>query len=470
MKTVFRRSFQISGMALNTLLALSCTEEKRIDQPNVIIIMTDDQGYAEFSGNGNPIVRTPNLDSLAQRSIRLTDFHSAPMSTATRGQLLTGCDALREGATNVSSGRSLLRKDFMTMGDYFRDAGYQTALIGKWHLGDEYPYRPQDRGFSYSLWFPSSHIGSVPDYWGNDYYDDVYLLGEERKRMTGYCTDVFFDSAMEWMDKKIQNGTPFLLCLMPNAPHGPFNAPEERVVSVAERVAKTELVDISESRAKDLAKYLAMIECVDDKVAELISFIEDRGIADNTILVFLTDNGCVFNPYYASYPQRGKKAQLYEGGHRVPCYISYPGAFEGNRDIEGLTEVQDLLPTIAEICHVKIRGEIDGISLLKALSGKSGVPDRTLYINYSRMPTAFTYPSPYGSALVRKNETAVLWRQWRLLPGDELYNLEDDPLQNNNVREHFPKIYQRLLRQRDRWWSSVESCANRTESLMIGAS
>ena len=467
--TIARKSFLLGGVALNSLLFLGCSEEKVRVHPNVIIVMTDDQGFAEFSGNGNPIVRTPNLDALARQSIRLTDFHTAPMSTPTRGQLLTGCDAVRGGATNVSSGRSLLHQEFQTMGDIFGRAGYQTALVGKWHLGDGYPFRPQDRGFSHTLWFPSSHIGSVPDYWGNDYFDDVYYLGDERQKMEGYCTDVFFDDAMNWMDQVLQDRDPFLLCLMLNAPHGPFNAPEERVASVAERVARTELIGLSESRKMDLAKYLAMIECVDDKIAELISFIESRGISRNTVLVFLTDNGCVFNPYYASYPQRGKKAQLYEGGHRVPCYISYPGTLEGNRDISGLTEVQDLLPTLADLCNVTVGQSTDGISLRDVLSGKSKVPDRTLFINYSRMPTAFSYPSPFGSALVRENETAVLWRRWRLLPGGELYDLDTDPLQQDNVRNRFPEVYDRLVRERKQWWSRVGSSANKTEPLVIGA-
>src|SRR5690606_15447647 len=133
----------------------------------VIIIMTDDQGYGELSVHGNPLLKTPQLDKLHSQSIRLTDFHVSSMCTPTRGQLLTGLDAVKNGAVNVSSGRSLLRKDIPTMADFFAAAGYKTGIFGKWHLGDNYPYRPEDRGFQETLWFPSSHIGSVPDYWGN---------------------------------------------------------------------------------------------------------------------------------------------------------------------------------------------------------------------------------------------------------------------------------------------------------------
>ena len=150
-------------------------------QPNVIIVMTDDQGYPELSAHGNPILHTPNLDRLHGQSIRFSDYHVSPMCTPTRGQLLTGLDAARNGAVNVSSGRALLRSENPTMANYFGDAGYSTGIFGKWHLGANYPYRPQDRGFQESVWYPSSSIPSVPAYWGNDYFDDVYVHNGKEK-------------------------------------------------------------------------------------------------------------------------------------------------------------------------------------------------------------------------------------------------------------------------------------------------
>jgi arylsulfatase A-like enzyme len=163
-----------SGIILSTItMSLSFVpsnyiygnDNENAGKPNVIVIITDDQGYGDLSIHGNPILQTPNLDKLHQQSIRLTDFHVAPMCTPTRAQLLTGLDAVRTGAVNVSSGRSLLRRELKTMADYYSDNGYNTGIFGKWHIGDNYPFRPADRGFHYSLWFPSSHIGSVPDYW-----------------------------------------------------------------------------------------------------------------------------------------------------------------------------------------------------------------------------------------------------------------------------------------------------------------
>lgn len=469
MNSVFGKTILLGGAAAGCAAVGACSDKTGQNRPNVIIVMTDDQGYAEFSCNGNPIVKTPNLDAFASDAVRLTDFHSAPMSTATRGQLLTGLNAVENCASNVSSGRAILRPDVPTMPEIFAEAGYETALFGKWHLGDEYPYRPEDRGFGTTMWFPSSHIGSVPDFWGNDCFDDVYIHNGRRERMNGYCTDVFFDGAMEWMDSRVDEGKPFLLCLFPNAPHGPFNAPQNRIDSLAARVAATEIIGMTDSRKKDLARYLAMIECLDDRMGDLVNYVRKKGIEDNTVFVFLTDNGCLFNPYYASYPQRGKKAQLYEGGHRVPCWISYPGNLASNLDIGGLTQVQDILPTLAELCHIDTDAHFDGISLAGVLREEDQVPDRMLCINFSRMPTAFNYPSPHGSATVRRGETAVLWRRWRLLPGDELYNLDTDPLQRKNVRDSFPEIFSRLQNERDRWWNDVKDVSALTLPLVVGA-
>ena len=168
------------------------------EKPNVVVLITDDQGYGDLSCHGNPVLKTPNLDKLHSQSVRLTDFHACPMCTPTRGQLLTGQDCLRNGAMNVSSGRTLLRRGIPTMADVFAAGGYRCGQFGKWHLGDNYPYRPHDRGFHESVFFPSSHIGSAPDFWDNDYFDDTYVHNGKREKYSGYCTDVFFGAAMKW--------------------------------------------------------------------------------------------------------------------------------------------------------------------------------------------------------------------------------------------------------------------------------
>ena len=182
--------------ALSTV-AGSPSKDSSAGRPNVIIVLTDDQGYGDFSCLGNPVLRTPNLDKLHDQSIRFTDFHVMPMCTPTRGELLSGQDCLANGAMNVSSGRTFLRRELPTMADVFSANGYRCGQFGKWHLGDNYPYRPQDRGFHKAIWYPSSHIGSAPDYWNNDYFDDTYSHNGRRVKFTGYTTDVFFGEAMK---------------------------------------------------------------------------------------------------------------------------------------------------------------------------------------------------------------------------------------------------------------------------------
>jgi len=234
------------------------------NQPNVLIILTNDQGYGEMSCHGNPLLKTPNLDRLYDESIRFTDFHVAPMCTPTRGQLMTGVDCLRNLAMNVSSGRTLLRRDLPTMADLFTVGGYVTGIFGKWHLGDNYPYRPQDRGFHESVWYPSSHIGSAPDFWDNDYFDDTYWHNGKRQQFTGYTTDVFFREAMRWMREQAQSGKRFFCYLPTAAPHGPHFVPANYREAMEKLVAKANLPSLGPAAREQLTRYLAMVVNIDD--------------------------------------------------------------------------------------------------------------------------------------------------------------------------------------------------------------
>ena len=279
-------------------------------RPNVILVMTDDQGYGELSCHGNPLLKTPNLDRLHDESIRFTDFHVSPMCTPTRGQLMTGMDCLRNRAMNVSSGRTLLRRDLPTMADLFAAAGYATGIFGKWHLGDNYPYRPQDRGFHETLWYPSSHIGSAPDFWGNDYFDDTYWNNGRRRPYTGYTTDVFFAEAMRWMGAKVRSGQPFFCYLPTAAPHSPHFVPETYRQAMEAIVAKANLATLPPAEREQLTRYLAMIVNLDDNMARLDAFLRETGQLDNTIVVFMTDNGSTFGPKYYNAGMRGGKVEL----------------------------------------------------------------------------------------------------------------------------------------------------------------
>ncbi|MCX7885971.1 MAG: sulfatase-like hydrolase/transferase [Verrucomicrobiae bacterium] len=445
------------------------------NKPNVLILITDDQGYGELSCHGNPILKTPNLDRLHAESVRFADFHVAPMCTPTRSQLMTGLDALRNGAMNVSSGRTLLRRDLPTMPQLFARAGYRTGLFGKWHLGDAYPYRPEDRGFDEALWFPSSHIGSVPDTWENDYFDDTYIHNGQRKAYRGYTTDVFFREAIRWMREQAAERKPFFCYLATAAPHWPFYVPAEyrEAMQRAFNAAKSRLPKLPEQTATDLIRFLAMIANIDDNFGRLEQFLRDAGLRDNTIVVFLTDNGSTFGPRYFNAGMKGGKTTLWEGGHRVPCFIRWPaGNLRAPCDLPGLAHAQDLLPTLLDLCGIPLPSgtRFDGISLADALRGKTEVPpDRMLVINFSRMPLGINRYTTDNPAVPRREGAAVLWKRWRLLEDRELYNLETDPLQQRNVITDHPDIARQMRAHLDRWWNGLKDVCNEFQPSVIGS-
>lgn len=440
-------------------------------KPNVIVVMTDDQGYPELSAHGNPILKTPNLDRLHGQSLRLEDYHVSPMCAPTRGQLMTGLDAARNGATNVSSGRALLRPEIPTMANFFGDAGYTTGIFGKWHLGANYPFRPEDRGFDETVWFPSSHIGSVPDYWGNDYFDDTYINNGKLKQYKGYCTDVFFEEALSFIKQSAESGKPFLAYIAPNTPHGPLVAKEEDEKAIAEILAQEEFANMGRGLKARLADYLGMVRNIDTNMGALMKFLSNEGLRDDTIVVFQTDNGSTHGPLYYNAGMRGMKTELWEGGHRVPCLISWPnGGLAKPQAIDGLTQVQDMLPTLLDLCNILTDRKFDGMSLAPVLRGRTNVPeDRMLVINYSRMPGFVNYPTPFAQTLMYRNQGEVLWKRWRLLEDRELYNLETDPLQTTNVIDKHPKVLAKLRNRLDEWWADVGPHANDVQRVVIGS-
>ena len=294
-------------------------------RPNVIVVLTDDQGYGDLSAHGNPVLKTPHLDKLHSQSVRFTDFHVAPMCTPTRSQLLTGRDALDNGASFVCMGRSLIREDLPTMADSFQSAGYATGHFGKWHLGDNYPFRPQDRGFRETVHHGAWGITSLADYFGNDYFNDHYRHNGRIEQYSGYCTDVWFQETISWIRRQVRDDKPFLVYLPTNAPHVPLWAPQKYIDPYLGRV---------ESR---VAKFFGMIASVDENMGRLTKLLDDLEIADDTIFVFLGDNGTAQGEAVFNAGMRGKKRSLYDGGHRVPLFFRWPaGKIGAPRDIDAL--------------------------------------------------------------------------------------------------------------------------------------
>lgn len=451
---------------LSTIITLT-----GIARPNVIVVMTDDQGYPEISAHGNPILETPHLDKLHAQSLRLTDYHVAPMCTPTRGQLLTGLDAARNAAINVSAGRTLLRASLPTMADMFKENGYRTAIFGKWHLGDNYPFRPQDRGFEETLWFPSSHINSTPDWWDNDYFDDTYMVNGKREQIDGYCTDVYFDKTMEWIKDRKAADEPFFVYLPTNAPHGPFWSPAKELARAKQAIEGHPLPDISDRHS--FAAYLGMVINIDNNMGRLMEFLDQEGLADDTILIFQTDNGSTFGYRYYNAGMRGRKTELWEGGHRVPFFIRWPnGGFGKPRDVDGVSQVQDVLPTLIELCGLipSAAPKFDGVSLAPVFRGEvEHVPeDRMVVINYSRMPFGFEFAGPDSPSVMYREGAGVLWGPWRLLQDRELYNIDRDPGQQKNVIKDHPKVAAKMSAHLDAWWDDVKDVANEPQKVIIG--
>jgi arylsulfatase A-like enzyme len=326
--------------------------------PNVILIMADDQGYGDIRAHGHPFIRTPNMDRLHAESVRFTDFHVAPMCTPTRGQLLTGVDAMKNGATAVCQGRSMIRREIPTLADYFAGAGYRTILSGKWHLGDSYPHRPQDRGFQEVLSFRAWGLPSLASHWANSYinpeaasdsyHDPVLEYNGTDKPYQGYVTDIFFDHAMEQIEASRKADQPFFVYIATPTPHTPNISPPEKVPFYQE-------LDPYEGK-KVHTHYYGMIENIDDNLGRIERFINDQGLRDNTILIYLSDNGTQSQLAKEMYNagMRAKKTSVYEGGHRVPLFVRWPdGDLKHGQDVAELTQVQDLCPTLLTLCGIK---------------------------------------------------------------------------------------------------------------------
>jgi len=456
MKRLLFRPPVLAVAALSAALAAppapagTTTEPPR---PNVIIIMTDDQGYGELAAHGNPIIKTPHMDKLHAESVRFTDFHVDPTCSPTRAALLTGRYSTRTGVWHTINGRSLMSHEELTMAEVFQANGYDTALFGKWHLGDNYPHRPEDQGYDHVVWHHGGGLGNAPDYWDNDYYDDTFKMNGEWKQFEGYCTDVWFDLAIEYLEQ--ERGRPFFMSIHTNAPHDPYIVPESYSAPYVE-------AGLSET----LAIFYGMITCIDDNVGRFRDRLGELGLAEDTLLIFLTDNGTAAGwitlrsgePYYNA-GMRGWKSSAYEGGHRVPLFWHWPkGGLAEGRDVPKLSAHIDLLPTLVDLLGLTqpVGPPLDGMSLAPLLRDPDAVlRERTLFTHVQRqhVPPKWT-------------DSAVKTQRWRLLHGRELYDIQADPGQENDIAGQHPGTVERLRGEYEAWWKSME--ADRRQTVRIG--
>jgi arylsulfatase A-like enzyme len=268
----------MARISIGLLIVLCTSMASLADRPNIVLVMTDDQGYGNLSCHGNPDVQTPHLDQLYHQSVRFKNFHVDPTCAPTRAALITGRYSLSTGVWHTIAGRSFLHPEETTIPNTLKDAGYATGMFGKWHLGDNYPCLPHDRGFDQAVYHGGGGIGQTPDQWGNDYFDDRYLHIGKPKQFKGYCTDVWFDEAMKFMSTK--RDAPFFCYLLPNAPHGPY--------LVDEKYSKQ---FVKKGFSQNRANFYGMLVNMDENMGRLESFLKNEGLRDNTLVIFMTDNG-----------------------------------------------------------------------------------------------------------------------------------------------------------------------------------
>jgi len=419
-------------------------------KPNVIVVLTDDQGYGDLSLNGNPIVKTPNLDKLGKESISLTNYHVAPTCSPTRAGLLTGRWNNRTGVWHTIMGRSMLRENEKTLADLLKANGYKTAMFGKWHLGDNYPYRPNDRGFDFAYYHGGGGVGQTPDHWNNAYFDDIYMRNGIKEQASGFVTDVLFNEAISYIDTVKNSDKPFFTYISTNAPHGPMHAPKKYADMYAEANIPVAV-----------QHFFGMITNIDDNVEKLRNYLAKNNLTDNTIFIFTTDNGTSAGNKVFNAGMRGKKNSEYDGGHRVPFFIHWPeGHFNQPFKQNKITSFVDVVPTILELTRSKNTFDIkfDGNSITPLLySPNTRWPDRTIFTDSQRVLDP-----------IKWRKSAVMTNQWRLINGNELYDMHKDPSQNTNIAESNPEIVNNLRKEYENWWQDISSSFSEPTAIYIG--
>lgn len=438
----YKHLFQGLGIVFFATVALAN------QRPNVVLILTDDHGYGEVGAHGNPLIRTPELDRLHDEGVRLKNFHVNNVCSPTRAALMTGKYSTRVGVWHTLGGRDMVFPEETMMPQVFADNGYRTQMIGKWHIGDSFPYRPEDRGFHEVYRIGGGSPGQVADYWENGLFDMHYWNGTAWQESKGFCTDTQFDAAIDFIGRS--KASPFFIYLSTTAVHSPVGAPDEYLA-------------MYEGQPKEIQTFYGMVSNLDWNVGRLRAFLKKSGLAENTILVFMTDNGSACdkknecNSFNAG--MRGKKGSDYDGGHRVPCYIHWPaGGLPTGADLKPVTAHIDLLPTFVEACGLESNVESDGTSILPLLRKPES----------ARLDRLLVTEGKVGDRSAMYASSCVLSGDWRLVNGKELYNIADDPGQENNVANANPEIVERLRGGYETWHAEMAKGFEKQARSVIG--
>ena len=412
-------------------------------RPNVLLILTDDQGYGDVGCHGNEKIRTPNLDRVAAEGVEFTHFYVSPVCAPTRASLMTGRYNYRTGAIDTYLGRAMMHPDEVTIAELLGPAGYRTGIFGKWHLGDDYPLRPIDQGFQEALVLRGGGLCQPSDPPGGNSYTNPILEHNGREVKTeGYCTDVYTDAALKFIEEN--RDRPWFVYHATNAPHLPLQVPDRYV----EPYRKMGL-------GENTARAYGMIANIDENVGRLLAKLKELNLEGNTLVIFLTDNGAdAFardrgQPVRFSAGLRAAKASVYDGGIRVPFFIRWPGKLQAGRKIETVAAHIDVLPTLLDACGVPRPADLklDGLDLLPLLLGRAGDwPDRTIYIQWHRgdVPVLFR-------ACCARNQ------RHKLVDGKELYDMVADPGEQHDIAAQHPDIVAAMRKGYQEWFRDVSS-------------
>ena len=412
---------------VSLFLASSCNKTNS-EKPNVIIILTDDQGFGDFSMNGNPWVETPFIDNLADESIYIPNFYVSPVCAPTRASILTGRHYQRTGVTGVTRGQENMSLEEQTIADIFRNNNYSTGLFGKWHNGAHYPYHPNGRGFDEFYGFCSGH-------WTN-YFNTTLEKNGVMVRSNGYITDDLTDKAIEFIESNTQNRKPFFCFLSINTPHSPLQVPDEY---------------FNKYKSKGIDDFNAaiygMCENIDDNIGRLIKKLDMLEIRENTIIVYLSDNGPLNNRFNDGL--KGLKASVDEGGVKTPFILNYRGKITP-AVVEGIAAHIDILPTLVDLTGINVdyKNPVDGKSLVPMIN--------------EEVQQVHTFLPEYLNGKYRLRTTRYL------LVNESLYDLKYDPGQNENVRDTYPEIYDSLHHLYKHWYSQIEMTVPEAYPIPVG--
>jgi len=430
-------AFAAAGCATYTVPGRAARAAEATRRPNILLIMTDDQGYGDVSAHGNPHLKTPNLDRLRGEGVRFERFYVCPVCAPTRAALMTGRYNYRTRAIDTYVGRAMMDPEEVTAAELLGAAGYRTGIFGKWHLGDNYPMRACDKGFQESLVHRGGGLVQPSDWPGNTYFSPTLSRNGKDWKSDGYCTDVFTDAAIDFMAEK--SDKPFFCYLPTNAPHTPLEIDDKW----ADPFRKAGLEE-------NLARVYGMVANFDWNVGRILDKLDELGIAENTLIVFITDNGPQMGGHMSrryNAGMRGAKGTVYEGGIRVPSFWRWPAALEAGKRVDTMAAHIDILPTLLEVAGVGVPGNLDGRSLRPLLlQDDPQWPGRYYFTQWHRGDV----PEPFRAC-------AVVSQRYKLVNGEELYDLIEDPQEKNDLAEEKPEIVANMRKAYENWFADVSA-------------